>query len=82
VREGLEKTGIKVFEKADKLVIEGGTPNPAVINAQNDHRIAMAFSLMGVYSGGITIDGAECVSKTYPEYWDTLRQLGVKLDEQ
>jgi 3-phosphoshikimate 1-carboxyvinyltransferase len=82
VREGLERTGIKVTEKNDRLVIKGGIPRATVIDAHNDHRIAMAFSLMGVACGGITIDGAECVSKTYPEYWQILRSLGVKLDEQ
>lgn len=82
IREGLERTGIKVLEKPDTLIIEGGTPVPAVIDSHDDHRIAMAFSLMGVSCGGIVIDGAECVSKTYPEYWDTLRSLGVKFNEQ
>ena len=42
----------------------------------------MAFSLLGVAAGGITIEGAECVSKTYPEYWRHLRSLGVELNEQ
>jgi 3-phosphoshikimate 1-carboxyvinyltransferase len=82
VREGLERIGINVIEKPDKLIIEGGTPIPAIIDTHDDHRIAMAFSLIGVACGGIVINGAECVSKTYPEYWDTLRNLGVKLDEQ
>jgi len=82
VREGLERTGIEVREEEDKLIITGGMTRPAVIDAHNDHRIAMAFSLIGVARGGITIDGAECISKTYPDYWDVLRNLGVKIDEQ
>ncbi len=82
VRMGLEAAGIKVTEEPDKLTIIGSKPRPAAIDSQNDHRIAMAFSLLGVSSGNITLNGAECVSKTYPEYWDTLRGLGVKLDEQ
>ena len=53
-----------------------------MIDSRSDHRIAMAFSLIGAAVGGITIEGAECVTKTYPEYWRTLRNLGVKLDEQ
>jgi 3-phosphoshikimate 1-carboxyvinyltransferase len=58
-----------------------------VIDSFNDHRIAMAFSILGVAAGGaatsgITINGAECVSKTFPEYWKTIRNLGVKIDEQ
>jgi 3-phosphoshikimate 1-carboxyvinyltransferase len=82
VREGLERSGIKVVEEKDKLIIKGGKPIPAVIDSHDDHRIAMAFSLMGAACGGITIEGSECVSKTFPEYWQTLRSLGVKIDEQ
>ena len=42
----------------------------------------MAFSLLGSLVGGTTIDGAECVSKTYPDFWDTLKSIGgkVKID--
>lgn len=82
VKEGLERTGIRVIEEPDRLMITGGKLRDAVIDTKNDHRIAMAFSLLGVANGGITIEGAECVSKTYPEYWDMLRSLGVKLNEQ
>jgi 3-phosphoshikimate 1-carboxyvinyltransferase len=82
LREGLERAGIGITEEKDRIRIAGGRPSPAIIDSKNDHRIAMAFSLMGVAAGGVTIEGAECVSKTYPEYWNILRQLGVKLDEQ
>ena len=42
----------------------------------------MAFSLLGVKYGETIINDAECVSKTYPEYWDTLKSIGgeVKID--
>ncbi|MBN1188914.1 MAG: 3-phosphoshikimate 1-carboxyvinyltransferase [Dehalococcoidales bacterium] len=82
VKEGLEKSGIEVEEEEDRIIINGGKPHSAVIDTKNDHRIAMAFSLMGAAAGGITIEGAECVSKTYPEFWKVLRGLGVKIDEQ
>jgi 3-phosphoshikimate 1-carboxyvinyltransferase len=82
IREGLEAAGIRVIEESDRLTIRGGRPIKAVINAANDHRIAMAFSLLGAAAGGITIRGAECVAKTYPGYWESLRNLGVKIYEQ
>jgi 3-phosphoshikimate 1-carboxyvinyltransferase len=82
VRQGLERAGIKVIEEPDKIMITGGNPQKAIINSWNDHRIAMAFSLLGAAAGGVTIEGAETVSKTYPEYWKAMRGLGVKLDEQ
>ena len=82
VTEGLEGMGIKVIEEKNKLSITGSPAKGTVIDTQGDHRIAMAFSLLGLRYGGTTIDGAECVSKTYPEFWSTLKRTGgeVKID--
>lgn len=84
MREGLERTGIRVIEEQDRLIIEGGSPKAAVIDSKNDHRVAMAFSMLGTLAGGMVIEQAECVSKTFPEFWDILKSLGgsVKLDEE
>ena len=80
--EGLTKMGIKVVEEKNRLVITGAKAKGAVIDTRGDHRIAMAFSLLGTVAGGTVIDDAECVSKTYPEYWETLKSIGgeVKLN--
>jgi 3-phosphoshikimate 1-carboxyvinyltransferase len=74
--EGLTKMGINVVEKENVLSITGSTAHGALIDSRGDHRIAMAFSLLGAVTGGTVIDKAECVSKTYPEYWDTLKSIG------
>ena len=80
--EGLKRMGITVSEEADRLTIVGSEPKGSVIDSYDDHRIAMAFSILGLSCGKTTIDGAECVRKTYPEFWDILKSLGgkVKLD--
>lgn len=82
VREGLERVGVKVIAEEDVLTITGSRPKESVIDSKGDHRIAMAFSLLGVATEGITIDGAECISKTYPDYWNVLKSIGgeVKID--
>ncbi|MDP2920718.1 MAG: 3-phosphoshikimate 1-carboxyvinyltransferase [Dehalococcoidia bacterium] len=82
VGEGLTRMGIKVTEEKDYLTITGGKPHGATIDSKNDHRIAMAFSLLGTVTGKVTIEGAECVGKTYPEWWDVMKSLGgrIKLD--
>ena len=82
VGEGLEKMGIQVIEERNKLSITGSPPKTAAIDSQGDHRIAMAFSLLGLVASSITIKDAECVSKTYPEFWDVLQSIGgeVKID--
>jgi 3-phosphoshikimate 1-carboxyvinyltransferase len=80
VREGLEKMGVDVTEERDKLIICGGQPKGAVIDSKNDHRIAMAFSILGVAVGDTVIDGAECVAKTYPDYWEVLKSIGGEIE--
>ncbi|HEX9897284.1 MAG TPA: 3-phosphoshikimate 1-carboxyvinyltransferase [Dehalococcoidales bacterium] len=82
IREGLTRMGISVTEGKGYLTITGGKPKGAVIDSKNDHRIAMAFSLLGTITSNTIIEQAECVTKTYPEFWDVLTSLGgkVKLD--
>jgi len=82
VREGLERMGIKVIEERNRLAIAGSELRGAVIDARDDHRIAMAFSILGSVARGTIIDGAECVAKTYPEFWGVVKSLGgeVKID--
>ncbi len=80
LREGLERMGIKVREEKDKLTVAGSMPKGSVIDTKGDHRIAMAFSILGSAVGETIIDGAECVSKTYPEFWDVLKSIGGKVE--
>ena len=84
LREGLERMGIRVREERDKLAVTGSIPKGSVIDSKGDHRIAMAFSVLGLATGETVIDGAECVSKTYSEFWDVLKSLGgeVKINEK
>ncbi len=80
VREGLERMGIKVTEEENKMTVTGSELKRAVIDSHDDHRIAMAFSILGVLAGNTTIDGAECVNKTFPEFWDILKSIGGILE--
>jgi 3-phosphoshikimate 1-carboxyvinyltransferase len=82
VKEGLKRMGIPVREERDIMYITGAKPAGAVIDSKGDHRIAMAFSILGVLAGNTVVDGAECVDKTYPDFWTVLKSLGgeVHLD--
>ena len=46
----------------------------AAIDTYEDHRMAMAFSLVGLKASGIRIKDPECVSKTFPNYFEVLRE--------
>jgi len=59
------------------LTIYGTGLKGGIVDAQNDHRIAMSAAIAAtVCTNPVTILGAECVSKSYPAFWDIYRQLG------
>jgi 3-phosphoshikimate 1-carboxyvinyltransferase len=51
-----------------------------IIDSYGDHRIAMAFAVLGAAIGGVTIDGAECVAKTFPDFWEVFKRAGGELE--
>jgi 3-phosphoshikimate 1-carboxyvinyltransferase len=65
--------------ESKKDLKEEAARGPVLIDSYGDHRIAMAFGVLGAALGGITIDGAECVAKTFPDFWETLKSVGVEL---
>jgi len=78
VVEGLSRMGIETEPSDERVVIHGGAPEGAVINPYGDHRIAMAFGVLGLAAKGeTTIMDAECVSKSYPGFWGDLESLGA-----
>ena len=80
LREGLEKMGIKVCEERNRIIIFGSKPKGADIDSKDDHRIAMAFSLLGSVAGETTINDAECVSKTFPRFWEVFKSIGGEVE--
>jgi len=72
----LGKCGVDVEELPDGLVVRGGKPlRAASIDPENDHRVAMAFALAGLLSPGIRVANPECVTKSYPGFWDDLEAV-------
>ena len=71
----LRKLGIPVVEHQDGLEISPASITPAAIDTYEDHRMAMAFSLVGLKTPGIRINDPECVAKTFPHYFQVLEEL-------
>lgn len=71
----LKRLGIEVKEDIDGLEISPGNVTPAVVETYDDHRMAMAFSLIGLVVPGIRISNPACVTKTLPGYFDLLDAL-------
>ena len=73
----LRRLGVSVIEHQDGLEISPSPITPAAIDTYEDHRMAMAFSLVGLKANGIRINNPECVSKTFPNYFQVLEGLYV-----
>jgi len=71
----LKKLGVKALETKDGMVISGNAKNGAEIETYNDHRIAMAFSVIGLRQEGVKIKNPECVSKSFPDFYEKLGEL-------
>ena len=80
--ENLRRIGIAVDEGADYLRIHPGQPAQARLPTYEDHRIAMAFSLIGTHVP-VTLDEPAVVGKTFPEFFTSWSATGadVQLSE-
>jgi 3-phosphoshikimate 1-carboxyvinyltransferase len=77
----LKKMGAKIVVDESSLTIEGPCNlHGAVIDPHNDHRIAMACSVAALGAKGqTTIRNAQCVRKSYPQFFTHLKQLGAEI---
>lgn len=72
----LARLGVQVDEHEDGMTIYPCDQfTSATVQTYNDHRMAMAFSLMGLRVDGIAIEDPSCVSKTFPNYFAVLESL-------
>ncbi len=73
----LKKLGADIEELDDGMVIRGKeTLKGAKCSSWGDHRIAMALAVAGTRASGITeIEDAECVSVSFPGFFDVMRRL-------
>jgi 3-phosphoshikimate 1-carboxyvinyltransferase len=72
----LARLGVKVEEHPDGMTIYPCEKfAPATVQTYNDHRMAMAFSLIGLRVPGVTIENPGCVSKTFPNFFEVLETL-------
>ena len=79
--EELEKLGVACDIGENTILVSVGLRTPTEpLSAHNDHRIAMACAVLLTRVGG-TITGAEAVRKSFPDFFDRLRGLGIEVNE-
>jgi 3-phosphoshikimate 1-carboxyvinyltransferase len=81
----LEKVGVTLERIGDHTLVWDGRRHPIielpVFDTYDDHRMAMALAPASVYLPGIVVRDIEVVSKSYPGYWDGLREAGFRLED-
>jgi 3-phosphoshikimate 1-carboxyvinyltransferase len=74
----LNRMGIEATSTEDDILIIPGDPKSAEIETYEDHRMAMAFALVGLRAEGIQILNPECCAKTFENYFEVLDDLCEK----
>ena len=79
LQEEFGKMGVKIEVNNDVMMIDGGKKvMGARSHSHHDHRIAMACAVAALKAEGeITIEEADAVKKSYPDFYDDLKQLGA-----
>jgi 3-phosphoshikimate 1-carboxyvinyltransferase len=76
--------GIQVELEGDLMLVHGGKQVlSAQVHSHHDHRIAMAAAIAALgASGPIIVEAAEAINKSYPEFYNHLKSLGVQLETE
>lgn len=72
----LSRLGVQVEEGPDWLRVHPAKQfEKALIETYDDHRVAMAFSLLGLISEGISVKEPACVTKSFPDFWKEMQRF-------
>ena len=80
MEDGLNRCSVPVSVEKNRMLVTGGSARGSRVSSFNDHRVAMAFGVLGSATGGMIVEDAGCVAKTYPGFWDDLCSLGVEVE--
>lgn len=82
MKQELSKFGIEVEVLEDSVIVKDGKiKKPTIfLSSHNDHRIAMALTLLLTLTGG-KIEGAQAVAKSYPDFYEKIRSIGIDVNE-
>jgi 3-phosphoshikimate 1-carboxyvinyltransferase len=84
--EGLAECGVEVAIEGDSLIVEGRGRPPrggAIVPTRLDHRIAMAFLVLGLAAeSAVAVDDARPIETSFPGFAPLLRGLGAEIEQR
>ena len=66
-------------ENDDGMIIKGNTIHGGTVSSHNDHRLAMAFSLLGL-KHDVEVEDGECFDVSFPNFIESMAEIGVELE--
>ena len=75
----LESLGCKLEEFEDGMTIYGNTISDGVVESHGDHRLAMAFSLLGL-KHDVEVENGECFDVSFPNFIELMREIGIEME--
>ncbi len=83
LREEYAKIGIEILIEGDTMFVRGGAICSATVSSHHDHRIAMSLAVAALRADtALTITDAECVTKSYPRFFEELARIENQADCQ
>lgn len=81
LQEEFAKLGVTIELQDDLMIIHGGGGlKGATVHSRHDHRIAMACAVAALKAeGAVTIEEAEAINKSYPDFYEHLKVLGANV---
>lgn len=80
MRRELSRFGVTLTARENDVTVSGILQAPrTALSGHNDHRVVMALSVLLTLTGG-EIDGAEAVGKSYPEFFDDLKKIRIRVE--
>lgn len=78
------KMGVEIILQDDRMLVKGGKGvHAAKVHSHHDHRIAMACAVAALQADGeMIIEEAEAINKSYPDFFEHLKNLGVKVNQR
>ena len=79
----MRKLGYVLHDRNDsELIWDGERCEPSMeegIDTYNDHRMALSFAPFAMKSGSLLINNPQVVTKSYPSFWQSLREAGFEV---
>lgn len=71
----LRVAGVDAVDNPDGLIVQPSNAHTATLGTHHDHRLAMAFALLGLGASGIIVEDPDVVSKSWPDFWTMIESL-------